>query len=40
MTQLIKFLRRRYMNSTVIVVAPGNAVGPPSGAVTYYYLGF
>jgi hypothetical protein len=41
MTQLIKFFRRqRWMNSTTIVVPSGNAVGPPGGAVTYYFLGF
>jgi hypothetical protein len=43
MTQLIKFFRRRrWMNSTTIVVAPGNTVGAPSSsyAPTYYFLGF
>jgi hypothetical protein len=40
MTQLIKFFRRRrYMNATTIIVAPGYA---PTGnyVPTYYFLGF
>jgi hypothetical protein len=41
MTQLIKFFRRRrWMNSTVIVVAPGYAPTGGNYVPTYYFLGF